>query len=417
MCVAASLDVHGKARRVAAQPLRAHAQRVHGVRQLRFEARAFRVGAGGAERSRRGDLGQVHAQVRGAADADADDRRRARLAAGVEHAVDDEALDRVDAVGGNRHLEPRVVLGARAFRDHLDLQAVERVGEREPDDRHAFAARRLLVAPRQRVHDRRAQRMLARRALAAAADRRRDRDAVDRHAPADRHVVDRNPRVLAQQVVGRLGHRDVLHHHAEHPLRGRVGLARGHARERRLDVGRQHLERANVEFLRDVLDDGRVDGQVHWTTFVLRTPVFALGTALRGSWRAPSRDVEREQQRGREREGRRGGDRGLLRVGAPADELDEQQPQSAPQVDSASASTSSVSATFTSGCRVHVRNASKAARPAAPTPAPRSAAAGTAPARAPRRDARRTPSHAGWARARKSPRSSPAGAHGATVTA
>ena len=46
------------------------------------------------ERPRRGDLGEMHAQIRRAADADADDGRRADAAAAFDHAVDDEALDR-----------------------------------------------------------------------------------------------------------------------------------------------------------------------------------------------------------------------------------------------------------------------------------------------------------------------------------
>ena len=51
--------------------------------------------------------------------------------------------------------------------------------------------------------------MLARRALAAAADRLLQRDAVDLDAAADRDVVDRDAGVLAQQVVGALGDLDV----------------------------------------------------------------------------------------------------------------------------------------------------------------------------------------------------------------
>ena len=73
--------------------------------------------------------------------------------------------------------------------------------------------------------------MLARGALAAAADRLLHGDAVDLDVAADGDVVDRDAGVLAQQVVGALGDRDVLHHGGENGLPGRVGLAPLQARQ------------------------------------------------------------------------------------------------------------------------------------------------------------------------------------------
>ena len=67
--------------------------------------------------------------------------------------------------------------------------------------------------------------MLAGRALAAAADRLLHGDAVELDVAADRDVVDRDAGVLAQQVVGALGDRDVLDHGAEDGAAGGVGLA------------------------------------------------------------------------------------------------------------------------------------------------------------------------------------------------
>ena len=55
--------------------------------------------------------------------------------------------------------------------------------EVDVDHRHARAARRVLVLARERMHDRRAQRMLARRALAALADRGFSAGAVDLRRP------------------------------------------------------------------------------------------------------------------------------------------------------------------------------------------------------------------------------------------
>ena len=173
-----------------------------------------------AERARRGDLRQVHAQIRRAADADADDRRRAGLAAGVEHAVDDEGLDRVDAVGGNRHLEPGIVLRAAALRESSRSRvSVDGVGEIDVDHRHADAAGRVLVACASAdarstsAADTRASRARSRGGSPPSARRRRPstpRPIVD--------VVDRDAGVLAQQVVGRFGDRDVADHRAEHAL-------------------------------------------------------------------------------------------------------------------------------------------------------------------------------------------------------
>src|SRR5688500_2470304 len=97
------LDVHGEGGRVAAQALRTDAEHVDRRGQVALELRAFRVLAMRAERPGGGDLGEVHAEVRGAADAHADDGRRAGLAARLELAVDDEGLDGVDALGGDRH--------------------------------------------------------------------------------------------------------------------------------------------------------------------------------------------------------------------------------------------------------------------------------------------------------------------------
>ena len=63
-----------------------------------------------------------------------------------------------------------------------------------------------------------------RRALAAAADRFLHRRAVEFDIAADGDVVDRDAGVLAQQVLGALGDRDVLHHGAEDGRAGGVGF-------------------------------------------------------------------------------------------------------------------------------------------------------------------------------------------------
>src|SRR5688572_1927121 len=85
-------DVHGERGRVPAQTLRTDPQQVDGLSQRRLELGTLRILAARAERPRRRDLGEVHAEIGGAAHADADDGRRAGLAAGLQHAVDDEGL-------------------------------------------------------------------------------------------------------------------------------------------------------------------------------------------------------------------------------------------------------------------------------------------------------------------------------------
>src|SRR6185436_16520863 len=112
------LDMHRERGRIAAEALRPDAEHVDRLRELALELRALGIGALRAERPGRRFLGEVQAKVGRAADADADDGRRAGLAAGLEHAIDDEGLDRVDAVGGHRHPQPGVVLRPRALRNH-----------------------------------------------------------------------------------------------------------------------------------------------------------------------------------------------------------------------------------------------------------------------------------------------------------
>src|SRR2546426_10688866 len=101
--------------------------------------------------------------------------------------------------------------------------------------------------------------MLARGALAAAADRFLQSQAVDLDAAADPDVVDRDAGVLAEQVVRVLGHRNVADHRAEHALRARVALLAHEALEALLDVRRQLLERPDVELLRRLLYLSQLD--------------------------------------------------------------------------------------------------------------------------------------------------------------
>src|SRR5438270_6135568 len=106
--------------------------------------------------------------------------------------------------------------------------------------------------------------MLLGRALAAAADRLLKRKAVDFDTAADPDVVDGNAGVLAEEIVGVLGDRDVVDHGGEHALRARVALVCRERLKTLLDVGRQHLQRPDVELLRRFLDLSQIDFHLTW---------------------------------------------------------------------------------------------------------------------------------------------------------
>src|SRR5688572_7172458 len=270
------LDMDGERGGITAETLRPDAEHVHRLGERRLELRAFGVFAARAERPGRGDLGEVHAQVGGAAYANADDGGRAGLAARVQHAVDDEGLDGVDAFGGNRHAQPRVVLRPRAFRDHFDHQRFF-FRKIDVDHRHAAPGRVLLVHPRGRMHDRGAERVFLCRARAPAPDGVLQPRAVYLHAAPDPDVVDRDAGVLAQQVVGVLGYGDVAHHGAKHSLGAGVGLGGDEPVEAVLDIRRELLQSADVQLLRGLLDLCKID--LHFTS-ILRSFTTRAQSAL-----------------------------------------------------------------------------------------------------------------------------------------
>ena len=161
------LDVAVEDGDVAAEPHRADPGLVEEAVELVLELRHDRVGVTRADRPGDRLLGEVHRVVGGAADPDADDPRRARLAARADDRLEDELLDPLHAVGGDAHLQEAHVLGARALGDALDVEAVP-VGDELPvHDRQAVADVRAGVLARDRVDGVRAQRVLDRRALGA----------------------------------------------------------------------------------------------------------------------------------------------------------------------------------------------------------------------------------------------------------
>src|SRR5438309_8644185 len=115
--------------------------------------------------------------------------------------------------------------------------------------------------------------MLARGALAAAPDRFLEREAVDLDAAPDPDVVDRDAGVLAEEIVRVLGHGDIADHRAEHALRAGIGLVAREPLEALLDVGRQLLQRPDVELLGCLLDPLQID--LHLTSILRSRTTFA----------------------------------------------------------------------------------------------------------------------------------------------
>ena len=96
--------------------------------------------------------------------------------------------------------------------------------------------------------------MLGGGARAAAADSLLHRRAVELDVLADDDVVDGNAGVLAKDVLGALGDRDVLDHGAEDGAAGCVCFAADQPFETLLDVARQHFQSADIKRPRDLLD-------------------------------------------------------------------------------------------------------------------------------------------------------------------
>jgi len=70
----------------------------------------------------------------------------------------------------------------------------------------------------------------------------------------DHHVVDRNPGVLTQDILGPLGHRDIFDHGVEDGAPGRIGFGPHQFPESGFDVGRQDFQRLDIKRFADFFD-------------------------------------------------------------------------------------------------------------------------------------------------------------------
>ena len=155
------------------RPCGPDAQRVHRLREARLERRRLRDPRTACRAAAWRRAWRAPRTGPGAADAHADDRSAGRSCRRPRaRSRSTKRLDRVHALGRDRHLAATSCSRSRCPSGIISI--VERlrvVAEVDVDRRHAGPARGVLVLARDRMHDRGAQRMLARRALAAAADR------------------------------------------------------------------------------------------------------------------------------------------------------------------------------------------------------------------------------------------------------
>src|SRR6266516_757293 len=255
------LDVALENGHVAAEPHGADPRFVQELEQLVLELGDDRVGIPRPDRPRDRFLGEIHRVVGRAADPDADDPGRARLAAGADDRLEDELLDPLHAVGRDAHLQEAHVLGAGALRDALDVEPVPLRDELPVHDREPGAGVRARVLARVRVDGVRAQGVLGGRALGAGLQRLVDLGRVQREVLADAARVDGDPRVLADEVLPVIRDGHVLDDRLEHALAGRGRLAVFRLGERVAEVLRDVFQRPDVEVRRRVLDGLRqIDG-------------------------------------------------------------------------------------------------------------------------------------------------------------
>jgi hypothetical protein len=93
-----SFHIEGERCGITTQALRANTQRIHRFLKLRFQLGAFRIGAARSQRAGCGDFRQMHAKIGSATHTH--NRRRADLAASLDHTVQHKALHRGKPIGG-----------------------------------------------------------------------------------------------------------------------------------------------------------------------------------------------------------------------------------------------------------------------------------------------------------------------------
>ena len=193
-------------------------------------------------------LGDLGAEVERAADADADDNRRAMLRAGLQHAVHHVFLDRLQRREAE-DLQRRPAAGPQRLRLADDLDIIRVVDQVVADDGHVLALVAALVG--QRIGDMLEDRRLdgVDEMIEAVGDRLLDR-AVELRRGADLDEIDRHARVRADMAVAALGRVGAFEHHGEDFPGAVVALGVGGALQRVLGVLRYFLQAAFIKLRR-----------------------------------------------------------------------------------------------------------------------------------------------------------------------
>ena len=114
----------GQRRGDTAQSLGTDADAVDPLQKFGFQFRHLRIGAGLPHLPQQRMLGQQHRLFRRAADAHADDDRRAGIGPRFAHRFDDEINHPLAAIGRLEHRQPRHILATPALGDDGDFEFV-----------------------------------------------------------------------------------------------------------------------------------------------------------------------------------------------------------------------------------------------------------------------------------------------------
>src|SRR5438094_612764 len=192
-------DVDAERSRVAAVALGPDAETVGLVEQLLLERVECGIGIRRAQLPEQGPLAEDRGLFERAADADAEDQRRAGIRPRRPHALDDPLLDALDTLRRREHLVLRAILAATALGHHHDLHGGAGHHVEVDDGRRVVAG----VHPVERgAHDGRAQVTLFVALAHALIDRLIERPARDVDVPHARYFL--SGLILAKSSFARL---------------------------------------------------------------------------------------------------------------------------------------------------------------------------------------------------------------------
>src|SRR5258705_5795956 len=244
--------VDAEGRRVAAIALRADPEPVDAREQLLLQRVERGVRVGGADLAEQRLLRQDRGLLERAADADAQDERRARVRARHLHAVDDEVLHALDTGGRGQHQVLRTVLAAAALGHDREL---ELGAGRDVDVDHRRRVVAGVHAVERRPHDRGPQIALLVALAYALVDRVVEPAPRDVHVLAELDEAHDEAGVLAVRNAPGPGHLRVVLQDLKHLLAGRRALGGQRAVEGAQHVGLELQVGAHAELL-DRVDDG-----------------------------------------------------------------------------------------------------------------------------------------------------------------